>query len=121
MNNYVNDKRIVAHVDDEERVLIPTNLLLKKRGIKTIMCKGAIGLRGIKDSLDLIVSDGEGIIEDTIKERDLLFPDVPILIYSGNESLISNYRECNGIKGVLKPANIDYLAERIYQFDKIRK
>jgi len=103
----------IAHVDDDFLMLSATNRLLKRRGIMTDMISNPKDLKSFKqDDISLILSDGTGIIDDTIKYRDLFLPDIPILLYSGDCCLVDEYKKF-GIPGLVKPVPVDYLSSMI--------
>jgi len=106
----------IAHVDDEYNMLYAINRGLKRRGIMTEMLLTPKDLKDASNDISLILSDGTNIIDDTIKYRDLFLPDIPILLYSGDRSLVSDYKRTHNLPGIVKPVSVDCLSSMIREY-----
>lgn len=108
-----------AHIDDDPCVLACTNRLMQKRNIWTYqLYHPSQGLKDFDYKVNLIISDGDGVIADVINQRDMYMPETPILLCTGNPSIISNYRLSHNIPGINKPFTAMLLEEMIRQYAK---
>lgn len=105
-------------IDDVENIRYSTAMLVKKHGIDMLTLADPVLVDSLSreelDSIDVILSDGEGIIDRTINMRDMYLPGREIVVYSGNCSLVKNY-ELLGYKGLVKPVKPLLLAEVLYE------
>lgn len=107
----------VASVDDDAGLQDLYETIFSRKNIGLYKIKHPeYCLADLENEINLIISDGDGIIQDVVNHRDLFFENVPILLCTGNPNIIDNYKASHGIPGVAKPFSPSTLVDAVRQY-----